>query len=162
MESRRTFITAAAAFAAGTVVAGTADAAQTDVVTLLHGRGVPHHRLGITGDFYIDDSAHAIYGPKHGAGWGRPTSLMGPRGVHGVRGPHGARGVRGAQGLRGLRGYSVLHGDGPPAGGTGADNDFYIDTRTTQLYGPREDGLWGSPVSLTGSANVSVIDGGAL
>jgi hypothetical protein len=40
----------------------------------------------------------------------------------------------------------------------GSDNDYYIDTASTQLYGPKEGGVWGSPVSLTG--DIAVIDGG--
>jgi hypothetical protein len=158
LGSRRQFLTAAAAFAAGTATVGTADAAQTKLVTLLNGRGVPRKRLGIVGDFYIDYQRHTIYGPKRQSGWGRPTSLIGPAG----KDPSGATGAAGAAGPAGPAAYSILHGQGPPAASLGVDNDFYIDTSTTQLYGPREGGVWGSPVSLSGAANITVIDGGSL
>ncbi len=158
MGSRRQFLTAAAAFAAGTATVGTADAAQTKLVTLLNGRGAPRRRLGIVGDFYIDYQRHTIYGPKRQSGWGRPTSLIGPAGAD----PSGAPGQAGAAGPAGPASYSILHGHGPPAASLGVDNDFYIDTSTTQLYGPREGGVWGSPVSLSGSANITSIDGGSL
>jgi len=161
--SRREFLTAAAAFAAGTVSVGTADAAEPKVTTLLNGNGAPPKGRGSVGDFYIDDRDHAIYGPKRETGWGRGTSLIGPaaKGSTGSSGKDGT-GTAGPAGPAGPAGYSILHGAGPPAAGLGVDNDFYIDTSTTQLYGPREGGVWGSPVSLSGSANIAVIDGGTL
>lgn len=122
---------------------------------MVHGRGVPRERLGIVGDFFINDRVHTIYGPKSRRGWGEATSLIGPRGHPGLRGDPGATGVAGPPG------YSVLHGTQPPQPGDGVDNDFYIDTATTQLYGPKQAGVWGSPVSLTGSANIALIDGGS-
>jgi hypothetical protein len=160
LGSRRELLTAAAAFAAGTVVVGTADAAQVEV-TLLNGRGAPTKRLGIVGDFYIDDKTHAIYGPKRASGWGRPTSLIGPRGAAGSS-ESAASGETGPAGPQGPSGFSVLHGAGPPSASLGEDNDFYIDTTTTQLYGPREGGVWGSPVALTGAGSITAIDGGSL
>jgi hypothetical protein len=158
MGSRREFLTAAAAFAAGTVSVGTADAAQRRrIVTILNGKGRPPSVWGIVGDFYIDDHTHAIWGPKRKSGWGKPTSLIGRAGASGS-------GV-GAPGPAGPRGYSILHGDGPPAASLGEDNDFYIDTSSTQLYGPREGDVWGSPVSLNGTdatptSGVAVSSGG--
>jgi hypothetical protein len=147
MRSRRDFIKVTGGVAAGLFGGATvsdADAAPKPLVTLLNGEGAPKRRLGTVGDFYINDAGHAIYGPKRTSGWGKPTSLIGRTGATGPRG------------------YSVLHGDGPPTASTGEDNDFYIDTSTTQLYGPRAGGVWGSPVSLTGAANVTAIDGGTL
>jgi hypothetical protein len=59
-------------------------------------------------------------------------------------------------------GYSVLNGATAPSASVGEDNDFYIDTATTQLYGPKSGGVWGSPVSMTGGWNIASIDGGSL
>jgi hypothetical protein len=168
MRSRRDFVKIAGAIAAGVfggATVGDATAAtEPNVVTLLNGRGAPRRRLGIVNDFYVDDATHGLYGPKRSSGWGRPTSLIGPAGPAGKVGPAGSSEPSGTgqPGPMGPRGYAVLHGAGAPAPSLGEDNDFYIDTSTTQLYGPREGGVWGSPVSLTGSANVAVIDGGTL
>jgi hypothetical protein len=134
VASRRDFLNAAAAFVAGTASTGVASAAPDRPVTLLHGRGRPRRSLGIIGDFYIDDRAHAIYGPKSRHGWGPRTSLIGPRGA------------------------SLLHGARPPTSKVGDNNDFYIDTATTQLYGPKHGGVWRSPISLRGSRDTAVID----
>jgi hypothetical protein len=174
-------LTAAAGFAGGAAIAeGTADAAaRPRVAMLLNGNRVPGRHLGVVGDFYIDDRTHELYGPKRAHGWGRPISLVGPRGRRGAAGPRGASGATGAAGPRGPagsagppgpsgaqgpRGYSVLHGPTAPAPSVGEDNDFYIDTATTQLYGPKSGGVWGSPTSLVGgdAANITAIDGGSL
>jgi hypothetical protein len=167
MGDRRQFLTAAAAFAAGAAISDGTASAASPVVTTLNGYGPPSKDRGIIGDFYIDDRGHMIYGPKRTTGWGKPTALVGPRGHTGPSGALGAQGSpgqtgpSGPAGPQGPRGYSVLHGTTPPAASDGVDNDFYIDTTTTQLYGPKHGGVWGSPLSLTGSANITVIDGGS-
>jgi hypothetical protein len=139
MADRRQFLAGGAGFLAGAVATGSADAAGPAGATVLSGRGAPSKRLGQVGDFYINSRAHALYGPKRRHGWGPPTSLIGPR---------GQAGLAGRVGPAGPMGYSVLHGSGPPSPSLGEDNDFYIDTSSTQLYGPRNGGVWGSPVSL--------------
>jgi microcystin-dependent protein len=48
--------------------------------TILNGSGAPSSGLGANGDFYIDNTAHAIYGPKTAGAWGSSTSLIGPAG----------------------------------------------------------------------------------
>jgi hypothetical protein len=160
MNSRRKFLQTASAALGGFVLATPADAsAKQQMVTILHGSGAPGKRKGVVGDFYIDDRSHSIYGPKPANGWGRPTSLIGPAGP---AGPAGASGSPNPSGLSLRQPYLILNGTGPPLASTGVDNDFYVDTSTTQLYGPREDGMWGSPISLTGRANITIIDGGTL
>lgn len=49
-------------------------------------------------------------------------------------------------------GAKLLHGEGVPASGTGANNDFYLDTTNTRLYGPKTSGAWGAGVLLVGTA----------
>lgn len=48
--------------------------------TILSGSGVPGAGLGDDGDYYIDNTAHSIYGPKTAGAWGSDTSLIGPSG----------------------------------------------------------------------------------
>ena len=45
--------------------------------TVLNGSGVPSSALGTDGDFYIDTTATAIYGPRASGVWGSATSLIG-------------------------------------------------------------------------------------
>lgn len=57
--------------------------------TIRNGDGAPAANLGIDGDWYIDKTAKAIYGPKNGDSWGSPTSLVGPAGQNGTGGSGG-------------------------------------------------------------------------
>lgn len=57
----------------------------------------------------------------------------------------------------GADGSTILHGSGPPAGAVGVNNDFYIDIAATDMYGPKTAGLWGSPTSLIGEPNHSLL-----
>jgi len=49
--------------------------------TVLNGSGAPSGATGADGDFYIDTTAKAIYGPKASGSWGSGTSLVGPVGA---------------------------------------------------------------------------------
>jgi len=43
--------------------------------------------------------------------------------------------------------------DGPyewPEGGDGADGDYWLDKTTMNLYGPKTDGVWSTPVNVNG------------
>ena len=55
----------------------------------------------------------------------------------------------------GADGKSVLNGSGAPAGGTGAEGDFYIDTAADAIYGPKTGGAWGSATNLVGPAGAT-------
>jgi hypothetical protein len=46
---------------------------------------------------------------------------------------------------------TVLNGTTAPGSGLGNDGDFYIDTATSNLYGPKAAGAWPAPVSLVGA-----------
>lgn len=56
----------------------------TNGKTVLNGFGTPDDTLGTDGDFYIDTTANAIYGPKSSGSWGSATSLVGPTGPSGA------------------------------------------------------------------------------
>lgn len=50
------------------------------------------------------------------------------------------------EGPQGPAGSYWLSGAGAPTGAIGKDTDFYIDTLTGNLYGPKVNGLWGNPI----------------
>lgn len=57
----------------------------------------------------------------------------------------------GITGPQGLSGKTILNGKVAPTDKvTGNDGDFYIDTVSSTMYGPRENGYWGTGVSLIG------------
>lgn len=115
--------------------------AGADGKTILNGSGAPSAGLGEDGDFYLDTTATAIYGPKTAGAWGSPTSLIGPKGDKGDQGDPGADGIDGR---------TILNGTGAPSNALGADGDFYIDTAASDIYGPKTAGVWGSGTSLIG------------
>jgi hypothetical protein len=76
-----------------------------------------------------------------------------------------ARGEPGPPGDTGDTGLSVLNGVGAPASGTGSNGEFYIDTSTWTIYGPKTAGAWGSgtlliPTVPTFTISVSAPSGG--
>jgi hypothetical protein len=63
-------------------------------------------------------------------------------------------GPPGEQGQTGDAGSTVLSGSGAPSNATGNNNDFYIDTTASRIYGPKYSGAWGSGTSLIGVSGV--------
>jgi hypothetical protein len=54
---------------------------------------------------------------------------------------------------------TVLSGAGVPAKTLGIDGDFYIDTKTMNMYGPKKNNSWPLPVSLRGPQGPAGIAG---
>ena len=137
---------------------GPAGANGTNGKTILNGTTTPASTIGTNGDFYLDTATHTLYGPKANGTWPTAgTSLVGPQGLKGANGATGATGAmgatggqgatgpagaNGAQGPAGTNGNTVLNGAGAPASGVGNDGDFYLDTATETLYGPKAGGTW--------------------
>jgi hypothetical protein len=60
-----------------------------------------------------------------------------------------ATGVTGPTGADGSQFYG---GSGAPSSGFGNSRDFYLDTANGRLYGPKANGLWGTPLQLQSGA----------
>ena len=76
---------------------------------------------------------------------------MGPTGPTGASGPAGPSGPTGPQGPAGTNGTTVLSGTMTPSSSLGAVGDFYLDTATVTLYGPKTSTGWpASGTSLVG------------
>ncbi|MDD2815568.1 MAG: hypothetical protein PHP00_07485, partial [Thiotrichaceae bacterium] len=148
---------------AGTAgTAGVAGATGQDGKSLLNGSGAPTAAIGNDGDFYIDTTANTIYGPKTSGAWSAGVSLIGAAGATGPQGATGATGATGstgATGATGPAGTSILSGTVAPAAGVGNNGDFYINTATNTLYGPKAAGVWPAGVSLVGATGTSVLSG---
>jgi Collagen triple helix repeat (20 copies) len=134
-----------------------------DGKTVLNGASDPVAQ-GVDGDFYINTTTDFIFGPKTGGSWGTGTSLVGPAGADGSDGADGATGPAGADGSDGAPGAPGATGDAGPAGGDGksvlngaadpvaqgVDGDFYINTTTDTIFGPKTAGVWGTGTPLVG------------
>jgi hypothetical protein len=84
----------------------------------------------------------------------------GPAGTNGTNGTNGAKGDQGVQGVPGTpgtNGNTVRNGTGAPAAGLGNNGDFYIDTASSMIYGPKTAGAWGSGTSLKGQTGFTEV-----
>ena len=76
----------------------------------------------------------------------------GADGADGAPGADGADGADGTDGADGADGNTVLNGTVNPTN-EGADGDFYINTTTKEIFGPKAMGTWPTPgTSLVGPA----------
>jgi hypothetical protein len=99
------------------------------------------------GQTYITPTLSGIQGPIG------PAGPQGPQGIAGTQGPiglTGATGSTGPQGVAGTNGTAVLNGTTNPLSTTGINGDFYINTATYTLFGPKASGAWPTGVSLVG------------
>lgn len=101
--------------------------------SIISGAVAPLAGEGSIGDFYINMLNLYLYGPKTALGWGTPVSI---------------------KGATGNNGEGVLHGTSAPTtqGNTG---DFFINTTTWTIYGPKASGVWPAGVSLIGPAGAT-------
>ena len=54
---------------------------------------------------------------------------------------------------------TILNGKGAPLSNTGIDGDFYIDTRSLLIYGPKKSGKWPAPQNIQGPVGANGVDG---
>ncbi|WP_116380837.1 hypothetical protein [Cupriavidus taiwanensis] len=120
--------------------------------TVLSGTGAPANSLGNNGDYYLDTSTWTLYGPKADGVWPAGVSLVGQSGGSG-----GTGGSGGSGGTTVGNGGHVLYGSGAPTDDIGVNGDFYFDTTTWTMYGPKQDGKW--PTTGVTMANGTVYNG---
>ena len=65
-------------------------------------------------------------------------------------GPQGSTGPQGTAGTNGSNGNTLLSGNTDPSAGTGANGDFYLNTASNKIFGPKAAGTWPAGVSLVG------------
>ena len=148
---------------------GTQGIPGTDGQVLLYGNRAPVAGDGKNGDFFIDKNSNKLYGPKASGAWGAGANLKGDTGATGSKGDSGSKGDTGSRGSdgrdgsNGKNGSQFLAGSGNPTT-IGEISDFYLNTTSGQLFGPKTASGWGTGVSLkgakgdkgdTGNANVT-------
>lgn len=118
---------------------GATGAAGANGNTVLNGASNPTSGQGVNGDFFLNTTANTLFGPKATGAWpGSGVSLVGPAGTSGTNGTNG---------------NTVLNGSANPTSGQGVNGDFFLNTTTSTLFGPKAAGAWpGSGVSLVGPA----------
>jgi len=106
---------------------------------IISGTGAPGLEIGDIGDMYLDTTTSNLYGPKTEGDWGTPLNL---------------KGADGTDGQDGADGSDILKGSTAPSTTLGNLGDYYIDSSTGDLYGPKTNNGWGNPINLKGTANV--------
>ncbi|MGC9315402.1 MAG: hypothetical protein ACP5G4_07215, partial [bacterium] len=112
--------------------------------TIHTGTGTPAWDLGTIGDYYIqkEDEHRYLWGPKLLEDEWPATydvDLVGPAG-----------------------GRTVHNGTVDPDGSIGIEGDFYINTTSNEIWGPKEAAGWPSPgISLVGPAGPAGAEGAA-
>lgn len=112
--------------------------AGEDGSMIYSGQGAPESDIGQENDYYLDTNSGELYGPKDSGGWGNPIMVL--------------------MGEDGEDGSQIYAGTGAPASAKGSVGDFYLDKDNYDMYGPKTDQGWGSPINLKGAdgnANVT-------
>ncbi len=124
------------------------------------------HKSYAKGDavFYDGSSWLAVRRPINAAGHAVAPSIArnspwnmlarhGDVGASGPEGPAGPRGATGPAGTAGMAGASLLSGSTPPTADGGKAGDFWLDTASEVLYGPKTTSGWpATGARLVGSA----------
>lgn len=118
-----------------------------DGKTIWSGNSVPSVTLGTDGDFFIDTLSLWFYGPKNSGSWGTGVSLVGAQGLTGAQGPAGGNGL------------NLLSGTSDPVSTTGIDGEYYINTTTYRIFGPKTAGNWGAGSIISGPQGIQGISG---
>jgi len=109
--------------------------------TILYGLGQPASSAGNEGDTYVNTASGVFY-KKSGSSWNQVFSMQ--------SGPAGPQGLKGDTGLTGANGNTLLNGGGNPSNqNTGNNGDFYLNTSSFTLFGPKTSDNWGTGVSLS-------------
>jgi collagen triple helix repeat protein len=75
-----------------------------------------------------------------------PTGAVGATGATGTRGLTGPTGPAGGTGATGPNGNTILNGVVDPGPSDGSNGDFYINTASQKIFGPKAAGTWPSGV----------------
>jgi hypothetical protein len=109
--------------------------------SVLNGTINPTSFIGVNEDFYINTTTNTIFGPKSGNTWPPGVSTEGYTGSIGFTGPSGPTGTNG---------NSVLNGTVNPTSFIGVNGDFYINTATNTIFGPKSGSTWPLGILLDG------------
>ena len=117
---------------------------ETNDGTVLYGFGTPSPATGNENDTYINTSTGIFYKRTSG-NWVQVFSMQ--------TGPAGPTGANGKNGSNGTDGRTILYGSTDPSDiQTGTNGDFYINTSTSTLFGPKTADVWPAGIRMVGAA----------
>lgn len=116
--------------------------------SIYYGSGAPTTQ-GINGDTYLRTSNGTFY-TKIAGTWTLEFSM--------ATGPTGPTGPAGGNGTNGTNGLTILNGASNPSNlYDGVNGDFFINTSTWNIFGPKTAGAWGTGIALSFSGGAPVI-----
>lgn len=122
----------------------------------------PQGLQGIKGD-KGDIGATGATGAQGPIGLTGPTGATGPQGPIGLTGPAGATGATGATGAQGVDGKTILNGIIDPTNTIGSVGDFYINTETNKIFGPKaNNNSWPIGINISGTAGATWYTGNGI
>lgn len=86
------------------------------------------------------------------SGWTSSGQIMGPQGQQGIQG------IQGNQGPAGIDGNTILYDTVDPTT-EGVNGNFFLNTSTKTLFGPKAGGVWPAGTSLIGPQGPQGIQG---
>jgi hypothetical protein len=151
------------------------------------GTAVPTSATGNDGDLYLKTDTSDVYSRSAGAwsiianingaigatgatgpagptgatgplGPTGPQGTTGPTGPQGATGPTGPTGPAGTNGTNGVNGATWRQGSGAPSNTLGVDNDFYLNTATSDIY-QRSSGTYGIIANIKGATGAAGTNG---
>jgi hypothetical protein len=132
---------------------GTNGTNGTNGNTILQGTTNPSNSTdGVNGDYYINLSSYTFFGPKTSGVWDTGVPILGA---------DGAPGAAGADGPAGTNGNTILSGTTDPVNTQGSNGDFYLNTATSYLFGPKALGAWPDGAALIGATGPTGLTGPA-
>lgn len=117
----------------------------------------PTGATGLTGS----TGATGAIGASGATGATGETGPTGATGINGATGETGATGIvgpTGATGMDGATGLQILNGTVNPTT-EGVNGDFYINTTSYDIFGPKAAGVWPAGVSLIGTTGATGLTG---
>ncbi|QQL50329.1 hypothetical protein [Mucilaginibacter ginkgonis] len=107
---------------------------QVNATQTKFGFGAPANSNGINDDVYVDTSTGIFY-KKSNEMWMQVFSMQ--------TGPAGPPGTKGNTGADGINGNTILSGGNDPSNlSDGKDGDYYINTSTWKIFGPKTNHAW--------------------
>lgn len=104
---------------------------------------------GVTGSTGANGST-GVTGSTGSNGVTGSTGTTGSQGATGSTGANGANGTNGTDGAIGAPGSQIFRGTSVPDSWLGENGDYYLNSATFLLYGPKTAIGWGVPISLQG------------
>lgn len=106
--------------------------------TTIYSPGIPAASTGVNGDSYVNIDTGIFYKKSNNA-WLQVFSM--------------------ASGPQGPRGNGILSGAVDPLNSTGLNGDFYFNTVTLTIFGPKASGIWPAGVTIKGDGANTLLYG---